>query len=132
MATLIQAVQEFGPQIVRGKTVQQRELLKLLSRRTGVHESEILSVLTEMRDAIIFFLQAGRGVKLQGIGTYLPYMKIDGRVRVSYRLGTQIRHEINDALDFQGEIKNRENIGKSTDELITLWNEAYPDNPVQQ
>lgn len=31
---------------------------------------------------------------------------------------------------FTGKIINRENIGKSGDELVAMWNETYPEDPV--
>ncbi len=122
MASHIQAVQTYGPHLIRGETVQQRELLKLLSTRTGLKESEVLAVLSEMRDAIIFYSRTGRGVKLYGMGTYLPYVKLDGSIRVSYRLNPELRYEINSTRDFRGEILNCANIGKTVAELIELWN----------
>ena len=33
---------------------------------------------------------------------------------------------------FKGKIINRENIGKSGEELVSMWNEAYPEDPVVQ
>ena len=32
---------------------------------------------------------------------------------------------------FRGRIINAENIGKSSDELVAMWNEAHPDDPVE-
>jgi hypothetical protein len=31
---------------------------------------------------------------------------------------------------FTGTVLNRENIGKTAGDLITLWNDAHPDDPV--
>jgi len=31
---------------------------------------------------------------------------------------------------FTGKVINRENIGKTREELVTKWNEAYPEDPV--
>jgi len=31
---------------------------------------------------------------------------------------------------FTGTVINRENIGKTSEELMTKWNEAYPEDPV--
>jgi hypothetical protein len=33
---------------------------------------------------------------------------------------------------YRGEWRNAENIGKSNEELIALWNKAHPDDPVEQ
>jgi 2-C-methyl-D-erythritol 4-phosphate cytidylyltransferase len=46
--------------------------------------------------------------------------------KISATLLPAIPYDITDA--FSGEITNRENIGKSGDELVARWNEAHPDD----
>jgi hypothetical protein len=38
--------------------------------------------------------------------------------------------ELNAPKTFEGFIANREMIGKTTQDIITKWNEKYPDDPV--
>jgi hypothetical protein len=33
--------------------------------------------------------------------------------------------------NYNGEIVNRENIGKTFEELVSLWNELHPDEPIE-
>ena len=41
-----------------------------------------------------------------------------------------IKNRLNAPGAFRGEIKNRENIGKTGDDLVTMWNGSHPDDPV--
>ena len=131
MATRIEAVQAYRPRIIPGTTVQKRELVKLLSSRTGINESEAYAVLTELRDALIFYALSGRAVRLDGLGTYRPSMKVNGKINLSHRIDENIRSAINVSRDFRGEVRFKENIGKTSAELIALWNEDHPDDPVE-
>ena len=130
MATQIQAVVAYGPRIDLGSTVQNRELAGYLADRTGLNEGEILLVLTELRDAVIFFCRAGRGVKLPGLGTFLPSVKLDGRFKLSFRLDPMIRYALNMPGAFIGDIENSQNIGLTLSDLVAMWNSENPGDPI--
>ena len=51
--------------------------------------------------------------------------------RAAHRVDQDIRNAIDDLRDFQGEILLRENIGKTTLELIEMWNTDHPEDPVE-
>jgi len=95
-----------------------------------LNEGEVRIVLTELRDAVIFFNRAGRGVKLEGLGSYLPSIGLDGGFDVSHRLDRAIRNALNAPGTFTGDIAKRQNVGKSPDDLVALWNSEHPDDPV--
>jgi hypothetical protein len=40
-----------------------------------------------------------------------------------------LKRELNNG-SFSGKIRNKRNIGKSTAEVIAMWNAEHPDNPV--
>ena len=130
MATKIQAIGAYAPKIKLGRTASLNELVKLISGRTGLNEGEISIVLKELRDAVIFFTQQGRGAKIEGLGTYLPKIRLDGRFDISHRLDVAIKNGLNTPGVFSGQIENRDNIGKTSDELIALWNQDHPTDPV--
>lgn len=130
MASKIQAIGAYSPKIKLGKTVSLVEMVKLISSRTGLNEGEISIVLKELRDGVIFFNQQGRGAKIDGLGTYLPKVRLDGRFDVSHRLDVAIRNALNTPGTFTGTIERRENLGKTSDDLVALWNEDHPDDPV--
>jgi hypothetical protein len=88
-------------------------------------------VLKELRDALIFFAQQGRGAKIEGLGTYLPKIGLDARFDMAHRLDGAIKNSLNTPGSFSGEIENRANIGKTADELVALWNEDHPDDLVE-
>ena len=132
MTSKLTALRTYAPRLVRGDSVKRRELLRLLTQRTGLHPSEINMVLDEIKAAIIFFNQAGRGVKIHGIGSYTPYLKLDGTIKVAYRPDPDIRYEVNNTRDVNLEILNRENIGKTIDDFVAMWDLEHPDDPVIQ
>jgi hypothetical protein len=130
MASKIQAIGAYAPKIKLGKTASLEQLVQYIAGRTGLSDGEITAVLKELRDAIIFFTLQGRGAKIDGLGTYLPKVKLDGRFDVSHRLDATIRNALNSPNAFSGEIENRNNIGKTADDLAALWDEAHPDDPI--
>ena len=107
----------------------QEQLVKYIADRTGVTEGEASIVLKELRDGIFYNLQ-GQGAKIEGLGTYLPKVGLDGIFDVSHRLDKAIRNGLNTPGAFSGKIENRANIGKSADDLVALWNEEHPADPV--
>ncbi len=131
MANRIKAINALRPRLKLGPTVQFRELTALLSSRTGLHSSEVLNVLLELRDAVAFYHHTGRGVKLDGLGTYLPNIGLDGTFNVEHRLDRELKARLNEPRTYVGTISNRRNIGKTAAELVALWNELHPEDPVE-
>jgi hypothetical protein len=60
-----------------------------------------------------------------------PAIGLDGTLSINYRPDASFAYGLNLPGVFSGTIVNRENIGKSSDELVTLWNEANPDDLVE-
>lgn len=86
-------------------------------------------MLLELRDAVVFFNRQGRAVKLEGLGTYTPSIDLEGQIKVGHRADNHLKRELNDG-DFRGDIERRENVGKTSDDLVTMWNDDNPDDPV--
>lgn len=95
MASRIKAIGALRPRIDLGKTVQKAELTRYLAARTNLSEGQIDHVIEEMRDAIIFFNQSGRGVKVEGLGTYLPKINLNGRFSIEHRPDMDIKNALN-------------------------------------
>ncbi|MDY7041158.1 MAG: hypothetical protein SVX38_09880 [Chloroflexota bacterium] len=129
MASRIRAINAYRPRIKLGRTAQFDELVAHIASRTSLNTGEIIMVLMELRDAVIFFNRDGRGVKLEGLGTYLPNMQLDGSFDVQHRLDRSIKRALN-TREFWGTILNRKNVGKTPDELVAQWNVEHPDDPV--
>ncbi|MCP4602338.1 MAG: hypothetical protein GY847_17785 [Proteobacteria bacterium] len=130
MASKIQAVNAYRPKVKLGRTASLDQLVKYIADRTGVTEGEVSIVLKELRDAIIFYNLQGQGAKIEGLGTYLPKVGLDGTFDVSHRLDRAIKNGLNAPGAFSGEIVKRENIGKTADDLVAIWDEEHPDDPV--
>jgi hypothetical protein len=87
-------------------------------------------VIKELRDQIIEFKSAGRAVKVEGLGTYAPNISLDGTFDLQYRADTASGNTLNIPGICTRTILNRENIGRTSEELIQKWNEANPEDPV--
>jgi HU domain fused to wHTH, Ig, or Glycine-rich motif len=130
MASKIQAIGIYRPRIELGNTVQKPEFLRAISRATNLTEGMVDLVIKELRDQIIEFNRSGRAVKVEGLGTYAPNISLDGKLDLQYRADTVFANGLNVPGTFTGNIINRENIGKTGDELVQMWNEQNPDDQV--
>jgi hypothetical protein len=126
MAKLIQAIREYGPRVVLARTIQSREIAEYIGGRTSLNRGEIENVLSELNEALIFFMRQGSAVKLAGMGTFSPTVDLEGVLDVSVRMDTSVDGALNQDGAFKGEMVNRENIGKTATELKALWNAAHP------
>ena len=128
MATPIQAIALYGPRVELSHSVQTREIAEYISARTSLNRGEVENVLSELNEAIIFFTKQGSPVKLGRVGIFTPSINLKGILDVGFRLDTSIDSALNIPSAFTGNIKNRENAGKSSEELTAMWNEAHPDD----
>ena len=130
MAPRIKAVNAYRPRIEQGNTVQKPELIRAVSRATGIVEGTLDQSIKEVRDQIIEFNRAGRAVKVDGLGTFSPSIDLEGSLSISFRPDSAFANGLNVPGIFTGTVINRENIGKTSEELVIKWNEAYPEDPV--
>jgi len=130
MASKIQAIGAYRPRIEQGKTAQKPDLLRAASRATGLVEGTLDLSIREMRDQIIEFCRAGRAVKIDGLGTWTPNLRMDGSLDIQYRADNALINGLNLPGVFSGKILNPDNIGKTGDELVELWNNEHPEDPV--
>ena len=130
MAQKIKAINAFRPRIEQGTTVQKPELVRAVSRATGIVEGALDQSIKELRDQIILFCSAGRAVKVEGLGIFTPSIDLDGNITISFRADSAFANGLNTPGIFSGRIANRENIGKTSDELIARWNKEHAEDPV--
>ena len=126
MAKLIEAIRAYGPRIILGRMVQPRELAEYISRGTSLNRGEIENVLSELNEALCYFMRQGSSVKLSGVGVFSPSIDLEGNLDIGVRMDNSIDAELNKIGAFQGEILNRENIGKTPTELKEMWNQVNP------
>ena len=124
MAHRIKAINAYRPRIEQGNTVQKPELVRELSHATSLVEGSVSLTLTELKFHLIGYLRAGRAVKVDGLGTWSPSIALDGTLSVQYRPELVFSYELNQPGVFTGTIINRENIGKTSEELVAMWNEV--------
>ena len=130
MASRIQAISAYLPRIKLGKRAETDDLVEFIARSTGLNESGVRQVLLELRDTVLFFNLRGQAVKLEGLGIYSPKIDLEGTFGVAHRADNVLKKGYNAPDAFRGEIQNGENIGKSGDDLIAMWNAEHPNDPV--
>ncbi|HZM23203.1 MAG TPA: hypothetical protein VFC02_15750 [Anaerolineales bacterium] len=130
MAPKIKAINAYRPRIEQGNTVQKPELLRAVSRATSLVEGSVDQTIKELRDQVIEFNRAGRAVKVEGLGTFAPSIDLEGNLAISFRPDSAFASGLNVPGIFTGTIINLENIGKTTNELVTKWNEENPADQV--
>lgn len=128
MAKLIQAVAKFCPRLDLNQTAQLDQIVEWMSSRTGLNKSEIVMVLLELNEAILFFNRSGTPVKLPGVGIFRPSIKRDGKFKVNFRADSTLHNGLNNAGAYLGRMKNRANIGISDEDLKAVWDAEYPDD----
>jgi hypothetical protein len=130
MANRMNAVSTYRPKINLGQLVQTPELSRYIARGTALNRGEIGNVLDELNEAVIFYALQGIPVKINGLGIFIPAIKTNGKLRVGLRLDSSIRKALNAESAFSGKVINRENVGLTLEELIALWDEEHPEDPV--
>ncbi len=130
MAKRIAAINAFRPRVKLGTTVKADQLSQYIADRTGLNRGDVRHMLDEFQDAMVFFANNGQGVKLEGMATFWPKCNLEGKLSLGIRISNEINNRLNQTGAFHGEIENKENIGKSGDDLVAMWNEANPDDLV--
>lgn len=126
MTSRIRAINAYRPKLKLDRTANTNDLVEFIARSTGLNESGVRQVLLELRDTVIFFNKQGRAVKLEGLGIYTPSIDLKGKIKVTHRADRFLVKTLNAQGAYQGKIENRENIGKSVDGLIAIWNAQNP------
>lgn len=105
-------------------------LVELVSRTSNLSEGIVINVLRELFWAINHHLKNGQAIYLDSLGTFTPKISLDGSFNISYLASKRLKAEMKVPGWFQGDIYNRDMIGKSVDDLIARWNDEHPDDPI--
>lgn len=132
MTYKIKAVTQYRLRIAPGRPCEMPELARYLADRTGLHLSQVRYMLSELQASVLNFNRVGRAVRLEGLGTFTPGIDLDGKITINHRPDVELLHALNTPGAFEGEIINRENIGKNMDDLVTMWNENHPAEPIPE
>ena len=129
MAKAIQTWTEFGPRLEPTDPMTGDELIENIIAATNQSRGSVLAVLSELDVQIEAGLKAGRIVQQPNGTHYKPTGKKNGSIDIDVRVNPVLTKQVN--AGFRGKWRNSVNIGKSEDEVIALWNEAHPDDPIE-
>lgn len=129
MAKKIQAWGEFGPRIEHGAVMTQQEIIENVRNATNQSRGSVLAVLAELDVQLEGGLKAGRIVRLPNGTHYEPIGKKDGSIDIHVRVNPAVTKRVN--TEFRGTWINGENFGISEAEIIAIWNEKYPADPIE-
>jgi len=86
-----------------------------MAMRTGLNKSEVMMVLQEMNEAILYFNSQGTPVKLPGVGIFTPSIDRKGTFKINFRADMDLKKDINAPDAYTGEVSNKNRIGLDND-----------------
>lgn len=133
MAKRISVINKLRPKVQSQGLVDLGALAARMARQsTTFDEDEMFGIFRKMMREIKAALQNGETVKLDGLVNVKPTMKVGGQVNLGLRADRSAIAHLNDPkLWTADKVLNHGNMNKTTDELIALWNEEHPDDPVE-
>ncbi len=129
MARQIQAINAYCPRIDLGEAASPERFMELVTQRTTLSSGVVKNVQESEVEALIGLLLEGRPVHT-GIAIYTPSIDLDGDIEIKVKVDKRIIRALNAPGAFRGKITHAENIGKSSSDLVALWNAEHPDDPV--
>jgi hypothetical protein len=129
MAKKIQAWTEFGPRLEPAAPISPEGLIERIVLATNQSRGSVKAVLDELDAQIELGLKEGSIVQLPNGTHFKPTGKKDGSIEVDVRVNPAVVRNVNTG--FRGKWRNAANIGKSEAEMMALWNEAHPDDPIE-
>jgi hypothetical protein len=129
MAKNIQVWAAYGPKISLGDAMTKDDIIENIVAATNQSKGSVLAVLAELDVQIEAGLKAGRIVHLPNGTHYQPIGKKDGSIDIGVRVSPELDRKVNSG--FRGKWLNYENVGKTEAEMIAIWNEAHPTDPVE-
>ena len=131
MAKIVQAVNVYGPKVELNPTAQLDQVADWMAMRTGLNKSEVIMVLQELNEVILYFAGNGTPVKLPGVGTFTPSINRRGKFKLGYRADTNLKNGLNAPGAFTGQVRNRDRIGLDDNGYKALWDADHPDDPLE-
>ena len=129
MAKLIQAFSKYGPKIDLMEAANPRRFMDLITQRTTLSAGVVKNVQESEVETLIGLLKEGRSVHT-GIAVFRPIIDAQGNLSVNVRVDKRLTSALNVPGAFTGKVDNSANIGKTTDEIVSLWNQDHPDDMI--
>jgi hypothetical protein len=131
MAHIVKAIQAYSPRVKIDRMVEVKELAKQISGRTGVNIGTLHQVLYELHENLLHIMRAGCSVRFPGLGSFAPTIDKNGNFRINHRPDKELIDKLNASGLFVGKVRNKDMIGKSTDEFIKRWNDEHPEDKIK-
>ncbi len=125
MAQLIQAFSKYCPKIDLMEAADPQRFMELITQRTTLSTGVVKNVQESEVETLIGLLKEGRSVHT-GIAIFRPTIDAQGNLSVSVRVDKRITGALNVPGAFTGKVNNSANIGKSTEEIVFMWNQDNP------
>jgi hypothetical protein len=129
MAKLIQAFAAYGPRVDLMEAADPKRFMELITQRTTLSSGVVKNVQESEVETLIGLLKEGRSVRT-GVAIFRPTIDAQGNLSVSVRVDRRITAALNAANAFTGKINNSGNIGKTTDEIVHIWNQEHPEDMI--
>lgn len=129
MASKIKAIQAYCPRIELGKAASPERFMELITQRTTLSPGVVKNVQESEIETLIGLLLDGQPVHT-GTAIYTPSIDLNGDFEIKVKVDARILKALNAEGAFRGTLLNAENIGKSSDDLVALWNAEHPTDPV--
>lgn len=127
----MQAVRAYGPKPALNPTAQLDQVADWMVMRAVLNKSEVMMVLQEMNEAILYFNSQGTPVKLPGVGIFTPSIDREGTFKINFRADMDLKKGINAPDAYTGEVANKSRIGLDNDGYKELWDADHPDDPLE-
>ncbi len=131
MARRLNVLNLLRPRIASQGVVGMEKMAQRMSKNTTYNPEELYGMLRLYVREVLTALQAGETVKIDNLLTISPIMKVGGRVNMSLR-GDRAAVALlnNPVLWTASKVINHANLTKGVIELLALWAELHPDDPV--
>jgi hypothetical protein len=132
MAKKLAVIGQLRPRISKQGIVDLEKAAGRVSKNTTYNPDEIYSILRLYTREVNNALQAGETVRIDGLVSLAPNMKVGGEVDLSLRGDRGAIAGLNNPqLWTADKVINHANLTKSTEELFDLWNAEHPDDQVE-
>lgn len=129
MAQKIHAIATYGPRVDLMEAADEKRFMELITQRTTLSSGVVKNVQESENETLIGLLKEGRPVH-SGNAIYTPSINLNGEIDVSVKIDKSITSALNADGAFSGKVTRAENIGKTLEELIALWNADHPEDPI--
>jgi hypothetical protein len=129
LAKLIQAYSKYGPKLDLMKATDPKRFMELITQRTTLSAGVVKNVQESEVETLIGLLKEGRSVRT-GTAIFRPTIDAQGNLSVSVRVDRRIVSALNVPGAFTGKVDNNDNVGKTTREMVEIWNAANPEDQI--